>query len=77
MDNFDFEDPFSDNDSNEENKNSFLDPDMSYNKVFLIGRLIGDPEYRLTPSGIAVTKIYDGNGPIQKTRWEESSADFI
>ena len=28
-----------------------------YNKVFLIGRLVRDPEMRLSPSGIAITRF--------------------
>ena len=49
---------------------------MSYNKVFLIGRLTRDPEYRLTPSGIAVTKFTMAMDRFRKQDGE-SSADFI
>ena len=49
---------------------------MSYNKVFLIGRLTRDPEYRLTPSGIAITKFTMAMDRFRKQDGE-SSADFI
>ena len=47
-----------------------------YNRVFLIGRLTRDPEYRLTPSGIAVTKFTIAIDRFRKTEGE-STADFI
>jgi len=48
----------------------------NYNKTFLIGRLTRDPEYRLTPSGIAVTKFTIAIDRFKKQDGE-SSADFI
>lgn len=48
----------------------------NYNKVFLIGRLTRDPEYRLTPSGIAVTKFTIAIDRFRKQEGE-NSADFI
>ena len=49
---------------------------MNYNKTFLIGRLTRDPEYRLTPSGIAVTKFTVAIDRFKKQDGE-STADFI
>ena len=49
---------------------------MSYNKTFLIGRLTRDPEYKLTPSGIAVTKFTIAIDRFKKQDGE-NSADFI
>lgn len=45
------------------------------NKVFIIGRLVRDPEFRLTPSGIALCRFTIAVDRIPKT--EENSADFI
>ncbi len=48
-----------------------------YNKVFLIGRLVRDPEMRLTMSGIAVTQFTIAiNRPPRKDSVEKT-ADFI
>ena len=49
---------------------------MNYNKVFLIGRLTRDPDYRLTPSGIAVTKFTLAVDSFKKKE-NGNSADFI
>jgi single-strand DNA-binding protein len=47
-----------------------------YNNVFLIGRLVRDPDMRMTPSGVAVTRFTIAvDRPRSKDR--ESSADFI
>jgi single-strand DNA-binding protein len=47
-----------------------------YNKAFLIGRLVRDPEMRLTSSGISVTTFTIAiNRPTRKD--EEKGADFI
>ena len=50
-----------------------------YNHAVLIGRLVKDPEYRLTPSGIAVTRFTIAINRIrrQSTSGEEKTADFI
>ena len=45
-----------------------------YNYVILIGRLVRDPEYRLTSSGIAVTRF---TLAINKNRSQSDEADFI
>ncbi|MBT5856641.1 single-stranded DNA-binding protein [bacterium] len=47
------------------------------NKVVLIGRLVRDPEFRLTPSGIAVCKFTMAVDKNKKTEEGEQSADFI
>ncbi|NDC82492.1 single-stranded DNA-binding protein [bacterium] len=47
-----------------------------YNKAFLIGRLVRDPEMRVTSSGIAVTNFTIAVDRI-KRRDAEKSADFI
>jgi single-strand DNA-binding protein len=49
---------------------------IMYNKSFLIGRLVRDPEARVTTSGIAVTRFTIAIDRFKK-RDEESSADFI
>jgi single-strand DNA-binding protein len=47
-----------------------------FNKSFLIGRLVRDPETRVTTSGITVTRFTIAIDRFKK-RGEESSADFI
>ena len=47
-----------------------------YNKAFLIGRLVRDPEMRVTSSGIAVTNFTIAVDRV-KRRDVEKSADFI
>lgn len=46
------------------------------NKVVLIGRLVRDPEMRVTPSGIAVTQFTIAVDRIRK-KDAEKTADFI
>jgi single-strand DNA-binding protein len=49
-----------------------------YNKVFLIGRLVRDPEMRMTPSGVAVTRFTVAvDKTFKKSEDGQSSADFI
>ncbi|MBT3260615.1 single-stranded DNA-binding protein [bacterium] len=48
-----------------------------YNKVFLIGRLVRDPEMRLSPSGIAITRFTIAIDKPSKKENQEQSADFI
>ena len=45
------------------------------NKVFIIGRLVRDPEFRLTPSGIALCRFTIAVDRFPKQ--ENQSADFI
>jgi single-strand DNA-binding protein len=47
-----------------------------FNKAFLIGRLVRDPEMRVTPSGITVTRFTIA---VDKTfkRDEQNTADFL
>lgn len=45
------------------------------NKAFLIGRLVRDPEFRMTPSGIALCRFTIAVDRIPKQ--EDQSADFI
>ncbi len=47
-----------------------------YNKAFLIGRLVRDPEMRVTPSGITVTRFTIAVDKSFK-RDEQNSADFL
>lgn len=47
-----------------------------YNHATLIGRLTRDPEYRLTPSGIAVVRFTIAINRFGKSA-ESQSADFI
>ena len=47
------------------------------NKVFLIGRLVRDPEMRVTTSGIAVTQFTIAVDRIRRKDQAEKSADFI
>ncbi len=47
-----------------------------YNKAFLIGRLVRDPEMRVTSSGIAVTNFTIAVDRIRR-KDAEKSADFI
>ncbi|MCP4049160.1 MAG: single-stranded DNA-binding protein [bacterium] len=48
-----------------------------YNKVFLIGRLVRDPETRVTSSGITVTKFTIAIDRFSKKADTENNADFI
>lgn len=49
-----------------------------YNRVFIIGRLTKDPEMRMTPSGVAVTRYTLAVSRIRrKDAPQEDSADFI
>lgn len=50
-----------------------------YNKAFLIGRLVRDPETRVTASGIAVSRFTIAVDRIKKRdkSAEEQTADFI
>ena len=45
------------------------------NKAFIIGRLVRDPEFRLTPSGIALCRFTIAVDRFPKQ--ENQSADFI
>jgi single-strand DNA-binding protein len=45
------------------------------NKSFLIGRLVRDPDFRLTPSGVALCRFSIAVDRIPKQ--ENQSADFI
>ena len=45
------------------------------NKTFLIGRLVRDPEYRMTPSGVPLCRFSIAIDRIPKQ--ENQSADFI
>lgn len=47
------------------------------NKVFLIGRLVRDPEMRVTTSGISVTQFTIAVDRIRRKDQSEKSADFI
>ena len=49
-----------------------------YNKVFLVGRLVKDPEARVTSSGIAVSRFTIAIDRLSKKSREDSSqTDFI
>ncbi len=49
-----------------------------YNKAFLVGRLVRDPEMRLTGSGIPVTQFTLAiNRPGRREDATEQTADFI
>ena len=45
------------------------------NKTFIIGRLVRDPDFRLTPSGVALCRFSVAVDRIPKQ--ENQSADFI
>ena len=45
------------------------------NKVFIIGRLVRDPDFRMTPSGIALCRFTIATDRIPKQ--ENQTADFI
>ena len=45
------------------------------NKVFIIGRLVRDPEYRMTPSGVPLCRFTIATDRIPKQ--EDQRADFI
>ena len=45
------------------------------NKAFIIGRLVRDPEFRMTPSGIALCRFTIATDRIPKQ--ENQTADFI
>ena len=53
-----------------------MDNSCFINQCFLVGRLVRDPEMRLTLSGIAVTRFTIAVDRPAK-RGEEKSADFI
>jgi len=48
-----------------------------YNKVFLIGRLVRDPETRVTASGITVARFTIAVDRIRKRDGGEQVTDFI
>ena len=51
---------------------------MMYNKAFLIGRLVRDPEMRMTTSGIAVTRFTVAVDRTFKRNEEgQNTADFL
>ena len=47
------------------------------NKCFLIGRLVRDPEARVTGSGISVTSFTIAVDRIRKREGQEGVTDFI
>lgn len=47
------------------------------NKVILMGNLVADPEYKTTPSGIAVTTFRIAVGRRFAKQGDEVTADFI
>ncbi len=48
-----------------------------YNKAFLIGRLVRDPETRVTLSGITVTRFTIAIDRYRKKNSQENATDFI
>ena len=48
-----------------------------YNKAFLIGRLVRDPETRITTSGISVSRFTIAIDRFGKKQDDQPSADFI
>ena len=49
-----------------------------YNKTFLIGRLTKDPEMRVTPSGVSVTRFTLAIDRVGSRKPDgEKTADFI
>ena len=48
-----------------------------YNKAFLIGRLVRDPEMRVTTSGISVTRFTIAVDRIRRKDNPDNTADFI
>jgi len=48
-----------------------------YNKVFLIGRLVKDPEIRVTVSGITVARFTIAIDRIKRKDQENNQTDFI
>lgn len=48
-----------------------------YNKAFLIGRLVRDPETRVTMSGISVTRFTIAVDRIRKKDGQEGVTDFL
>ena len=48
-----------------------------YNKAFLIGRLVRDPETRVTMSGITLTRFTIAIDRFSRKEGEEKAADFI
>lgn len=48
-----------------------------YNKVFLIGRVVRDPETRVTASGIPVTRFTIAVDRIRKKENQEGVTDFL
>ena len=49
----------------------------SYNKVVLIGRLVRDPDVRVTSSGISLTRFTIAVDRIRKRDGQEGVTDFI
>ena len=48
-----------------------------YNKAFLIGRLVKDPEMRMTTSGIPITRFRIAVDRVRGKNTEEKTTDFI
>ena len=48
-----------------------------YNKAFLIGRLVRDPETRVTMSGISITRFTIAVDRIRKKEGQEGVTDFL
>ena len=48
-----------------------------YNKVFLIGRLVRDPEMRVTLSGITVTRFTIAVDRVRAKQGQQGVTDFI
>lgn len=49
----------------------------NYNKVFLIGRVVRDPDVRVTLSGISVARFTVAVDRIRRRKEGEQTADFI
>ena len=49
----------------------------SYNKVVLIGRLVRDPDVRVTSSGISLTRFTIAVDRIRKREGQDGVTDFI
>ncbi len=48
-----------------------------YNKIFIIGRVVRDPEFRLTSSGIPVVRFTIAVDRMRKKGAEEKLTDFF
>lgn len=49
-----------------------------YNKAFLIGRLVRDPEMRMTSSGVAVTRFTIAiDRSFKREEGQQNTADFL